>query len=178
MRMTGDQTPRVLVADAKTENRVSVVEALSSRGMLCLEAPDGVLAWTRFTAERPDLVLAASQLPGLPGLDLLNRVRDVSATPVVLQVPEGNFSAALLAIRRGATDVIPLPCDMDELPSRIQAALEFNPECSALNDAASVFAGGSTASHRVRDQLRALSGLRIPVLFAGEKGTGRDHAAL
>jgi DNA-binding NtrC family response regulator len=38
--------------------------------------------------------------------------------------------------------------------------------------------GRSTSSLRIREQIKALAGLRIPVLFFGEKGSGRDHAAL
>jgi DNA-binding NtrC family response regulator len=178
MTVAGDEAARVLVADAANENRGCLIEALSSCGILCLEASDGLTAWSRFTAERPDLVLAASELPGLPALDLLNRVRDVSSTPVVLQVPAGEFGAAVAAIRRGAADVIPLPCDPQELPSRIRAVIAASPNRPAQRDGLGLLIGRSAAARRLREQIRALAGLRIPVLLKGERGSGRDHLAL
>ncbi len=167
---------RVLVADPIRENRGMLVETLSSCGMSCIEAVDGVSAWRCFTADRPDLVLAALQLPGLTALDLLARIRDVSTTPFVVHAPAGEIPAAITAIRRGAADVIPFPCHADELSTRIKAALATNPERRRRTEAPESFAGRSQATSRIREQIRALAGLRIPVLFCGEKGTGRDHA--
>src|SRR3989442_7468704 len=176
MRITAEEPTRVLVADADRENRISLIDTLSSCGIFCVEATDGVSALSHFTAENPDLILAALQLPGLPALDLLNRVREVSTTPFVVQVPAGELAAAITAIRSGAADVIPLPCDAHELPVRIRAAIATDPDHRS-RDGLSAFAGRSSATTRIREQIRALAGLRIPVLFRGEKGSGRDHAA-
>jgi DNA-binding NtrC family response regulator len=174
----GYEPARVLVADAANENRGWLINALSSSGMLCLEATDGLTAWSHFTSERPDLVLTASELPGLPALDLLNRVRDISTTPVVVQVPVGELGVAVAAIRRGAADVIPLPCDIEDLPTRIRAVIAANPNHPTQTDALGLIVGHSAATRRLREQIRALAGLRIPVLLKGEHGSGRDHLAL
>jgi DNA-binding NtrC family response regulator len=169
---------RVLVADPERDNRALLVGSLSSNGIACMEVADGESAWTRFSAETPDLVLAALRLPGLTSLDLLNRVRDVSSIPFILQVPVGEFSAAVSAIRRGVSDVIPLPCDTNELTSRVQAAIAGNPNAFPHGATPTSFAGRSPAAMRIREQIRALAGLQVSVLFRGEEGSGRDHAAL
>src|SRR5688500_8853065 len=101
MQLSAEAPTRVLIADPISDNRLSLIDTLSSSGISCLEVADGVSAWTRFTSERPDLVLAALQLPGLPALELLTRIRDVSTTPFVVQVPAGEFAAAVSAIRQG-----------------------------------------------------------------------------
>jgi two-component system response regulator AtoC len=176
MQQISETPTRVLIADPIKDNRVSLIDTLSSSGIACLEVADGVAAWTRFTAERPDLVLASSQLTGLPALELLTRVRDVSTTPFVVQVPVGEFAAAVSAIRHGADDVIPLPCNGYDLPDRIWAAIATNPGRRS-QEGHLAFVGRSAASSRIREQIKALAGLRIPVLFFGEKGSGRDHAA-
>ena len=176
MQSLSDEATRVLVADPTRENRVSLVDILSSSGISCVEAADGVSAWTRFTSEKPDLILAALRLPGLTALDLLTRVRDVSTTPLIVQVPAGEFASALTAIRSGAADVIPFPCNAVELLARIRAALATNIRRSLPEEALSKFAGRSNAAARIREQMKALAGLRIPVLFRGEDGSGRDHA--
>lgn len=176
MQQTAEAPTRVLVADPISENRGALIDTLSSSGISCLEVADGVSAWTRFTAERPDLVLAALQLPGLPALELLTRIRNVSTTPFVVQVPAGEFAAAVSAIRQGADDVIPFPCNGHDLPHRIWAAIATNP-ARRFQERDVGYVGRSAASSRIREQIKALAGLRIPVLFFGEKGSGRDHAA-
>jgi DNA-binding NtrC family response regulator len=173
-----EQSTRVLVADPIRDNRVALIDILSSSGISCIEAADGLSAWQRFTNEKPDLVLASLQLPGIPALDLLNRVRDVSSTPFVVQVPAGAFAAAMQAMHGGASDVIPLPFDSAELPKRIRAAIATNSDGRSRDGTVSSFAGRSSVATRIREQIRALAGLRIPVLFSGEKGSGRDHTAL
>ena len=176
MQQAVEAPTRVLIADPVSDNRLSLIDTLSSSGISCLEVADGVSAWTRFTSERPDLVLAALQLPGLPALELLTRIRDVSTTPFVVQVPAGEFAAAVSAIRQGADDVIPFPCNGHDLPERIWAAIATNP--ARRSSAGEIgYVGRSAASSRIREQIKALAGLRIPVLFFGEKGSGRDHAA-
>jgi two-component system response regulator AtoC len=168
---------RVLVADPACENRASLVSSLTLSGISCVEAADGMSAWSRFTSEKPDLILAAFRLPGLPAIDLLTRVRDVSNTPFVIQVPAGEFAAAIAAIRNGAADVIPHPCDLGELSKRIRAAIASNPGSGTRTGDLNELTGRSLPAVRIREQIKALSGLRIAVLFRGEKGSGRDHAA-
>jgi DNA-binding NtrC family response regulator len=173
--VTAEQT-RVLVADPVRENRAALAQSLSLSGMSCLEVADGMSAWARFTTDNPDLVLAALQLPRLPALDLLTRIRDVSSTPFVIQVPAGEFTAVVTAIRNGAADVIPFPFDLQELPTRVRAAIANTPRDDREGDLTE-FTGRSAAAARVREQTRALAGLRIAVLIHGEKGSGRDHIA-
>lgn len=177
MQIAVEEPTRVLVADPIRENRVSLIDTLSSHGISCVEAADGMSAWSRFTADEPDLILAALKLPGLPALDLLTRVRDISTTPFVMQVPAGEFTAAITAIRSGAADVIPFPCNADELSGRIRAAIETNPHRRSRKGELRMFVGRGPTASRIREQIRALAGLRIPVLFRGETGSGRDHAA-
>ena len=177
MQSIADEQARVLVADPACENRALLVSSLSLSGISCLEAADGLAAWSRFTAEKPDLILAALRLPGLPAIDFLSRVRDVSTTPFIVHVPIGEFSAAITAIRNGAADVIPLPCDRGELSERIRAAIASNPASGVRDGGLNQLTGRSVAAVRIREQIKALSGLRIAVLFSGEKGSGRDHAA-
>ena len=87
----GRELSRVLVVDTVKENRLAVVHALSASGMRCVEAGDDASAWRRFSIDKPDLILAALRVPGLSVLDLVSRVRDVSATPVLVQVQAGNW---------------------------------------------------------------------------------------
>jgi DNA-binding NtrC family response regulator len=174
--VTHEQT-RVLVVDPMRENRAALAQSLSQSGMTCLEAADGMSAWTRFTTDNPDLVLAAFRLPGLPAIDLLNRVRDVSTTPFLIHVPAREFAAVLTAMRNGAADVIPYPFDLHELPTRLRAAIANHLLVDHREGDLHEFTGRSAAAVRIREQMKALAGLRISVLILGENGTGRDYAA-
>ena len=171
------QNARILIADPTKAHRLSLIEALSSDGISCVEAADGTRAWSCFRSSKPDLVLSALQLPGLSGLDLLARVREVSNVPFVIQVPLGAIPAAVEAVRNGAADVIPFPCELTDLTRRIKAFISATPSGLACDTKGNVFTGRSSEAVQIRARIDALAGLRIPVLFKGEKGAGRSYAA-
>ena len=72
---------------------------------------------------QPDLILLDLRLPGTSGFEVLQRVREVSAAPVVFLTASGREDDAVRALRKGADDYVTKPFSPPELLARIDAVL-------------------------------------------------------
>ncbi|MFZ5933269.1 response regulator transcription factor [Pseudomonas sp. HS6-2] len=86
----------------------------------CRNGLDGLEAAGR---QSFDVVLMDILLPGLNGLDALARLRQHSATPVILMSALGAEADRISGFQRGADDYLPKPFSMAELQVRIEAIL-------------------------------------------------------
>ena len=86
----------------------------------CQNGKDG-LALAR--GEGFDVVLMDILLPGMNGLDVLQHLREHSATPVILMSALGAEADRISGFRRGADDYLPKPFSVDELQVRVEAIL-------------------------------------------------------
>jgi len=115
---------RVLVVE--DDRTVSgVVEAyLIKAGLEPRVATDGLAAASEWQRWRPDLVVLDLMLPGLPGLDLLRRMRgDADATPVVVLSARGDPEDRIVGLELGADDYLVKPFSPRELVLRIEGLL-------------------------------------------------------
>jgi len=76
-----------------------------------------------FHVSRPDLVILDIGLPGLDGLEILERVRDLSDVPVLMLTGRSQPSERALGLRAGADDYMGKPFDGEELVARVDALL-------------------------------------------------------
>lgn len=77
---------RVLVIEDDAEVRLLIKLELE-RLFLVIEAPDGLAGWKLFQQEKPQCVLTDLALPGMNGLDLMDKIRnhpDLKETPIVV----------------------------------------------------------------------------------------------
>jgi DNA-binding NtrC family response regulator len=111
-------------------------------------------------------------MPGSSGLDLLKRIREVSTVPVILVSASGDVSAAVAAIKAGAEEFFRFPTDRERVIDRARALAGKARGASQL---ARRIVGESPSIRCVRDRVRALAPLQVPVLVSGEAGSGRDH---
>ena len=88
-----------------------------------LEAEDGLAALRQITAEAPGLVLLDVMMPGLDGWGTLRRIREESATPVIMLTARGDVPDRVQGLRMGADDYVAKPFDGRELVARVQAVL-------------------------------------------------------
>lgn len=185
----------VLVVDDKDMLRDSVGATLQRAGFTILAASDGASALELVTKRRPDAVVTDLKMPGLSGVELLEKIREFDDDlPVVLMTAYGAVETAVKAIKLGAYDYICKPFEGDELVIAVKRAIEharLKRENAVLRIAAASagmpgtsdrrgfdrIIGDSTPMRAVKEQVKAVAGSHGNVLICGESGTGKEVVA-
>jgi len=130
-----------------------------------------------------DLVFLDIGLPGMNGLDALERFR---GTPVVLITAHGTLENAVEAMRRGAFEYLVKPLRAEELPPLVEKALRrgaLEREVARLRreleerPGASPLRGATRAMQDVFKRVATVALSDAPVLLLGESGTGKELVA-
>lgn len=115
-------TTILLVEDAQDLARV-IQRELENAGYRTLHAPDGEQALAQFQAHQPDLVILDWMLPGMDGLAVLRRLREISPVPVLMLTARGEEADRVLGLEVGADDYLTKPVSLRELTVRVRALL-------------------------------------------------------
>jgi DNA-binding response OmpR family regulator len=115
--------PRVLVVDDEDAILDFVELGLKYEGFEVELARDGQGALTAVSSRRPDLILLDLNLPGLDGLDVCRRVRQVSDVPIIMLTARGDVDERVEGLEAGADDYLPKPFKFKELLARVRAVL-------------------------------------------------------
>ncbi|MCC6176396.1 MAG: response regulator transcription factor [Chloroflexi bacterium] len=119
----GERGPRVLVVDDE-ESILDFVElGLRYEGFDVEIARDGPSALEAVAARRPDLMILDLNLPGLDGMEVCRRVRQVSDVPIVMLTARGDVDERVEGLEAGADDYLPKPFKFKELLARVRAVL-------------------------------------------------------
>ncbi len=118
-----DLKPLVLLVEDETQMRTFVRLALTSHGHRVLEVETGQEALQQAAAHTPDLVLLDLGLPDIDGLEVTKRLREWSATPIVVISARGQERQKVEALDAGADDYVTKPFGSAELMARIRVAL-------------------------------------------------------
>ncbi len=179
---------RILVVEDDRMVRHALVEWLGIAGHDVTEAEDAEAALAEIRRAEPELVLSDIRMPGLSGLDLLERIRALDPDlPVILVTGHGDVPMAVSAMQRGAHDFVSKPYDPGHLAAIIARGLALRRMRAEL---ASLRGGGpgtgpiearligpSRVMEIVRRQALKLAPLPVDVLLVGETGTGKDVLA-
>jgi two-component system, NtrC family, nitrogen regulation response regulator NtrX len=175
---------RILVVDDEAEIRRSVRMILEYEGFEVLEAssgPDGVSIVER---ESPDLVFLDIKMPGMDGLDALQRIKTSNeALPVVIISGHGTVSTAVEATKAGAFDFIEKPLTTERVLVTIRNALDrtrLADENRSLKRAVEVrhqMVGESPGLRQVWDAIKRAAPTNATVLLLGESGVGKELVA-
>jgi DNA-binding NtrC family response regulator len=115
----------VLIVDDKEMMRDSVGATLERAGMRVLTAADGEAAAQMCAHSRPDAVVTDMRMPGMTGIELLERLRHVDdELPVILMTAFGTIETAVKAMKMGAFDYLTKPFEGDELVIAVKRAIE------------------------------------------------------
>jgi DNA-binding response OmpR family regulator len=114
---------RVLVIDDDDDIRALVATLLERAGITVRQAPNGREGLREFHSWRPDLVVLDVSMPELDGWNVLDRIRDMSAVPVLMLTARGDELERVRGLQAGADDYVVKPFGKQELVARIQALL-------------------------------------------------------
>ena len=116
---------RILVVDDEHLIRWSLEQSLMKQGYDVATAASGEDAIKQVHDEAPELVLLDIQLPGIDGLEVLQKIKEIDSEIIVVMVTAlGVLETAIKAMRLGAHDYINKPFNLDELSIIVKKALE------------------------------------------------------
>jgi DNA-binding NtrC family response regulator len=178
-------TGRILLVEDDEGHRETLRRHLSRSGHAVAAAETGEAALGAFSGIAPDLVLTDVRMPGMSGIDLLERLRNGdSATPVIVMTAFGDMHGAIDAMRKGAYDYLVKPLDLDQLDAVIGRCLHEmqitrtegarKQEPSVPDDA---LVGRDPRMIDIYKTIGAVADTRTPVLIRGETGTGKELIA-
>jgi two-component system, OmpR family, response regulator ChvI len=101
----------------------SVSIALQSEGFITRVYTDGASALKAFTDNMPDLGVFDIKMPQMDGMELLRRLREFSAMPVIFLTSKDDELDEALGLAMGADDYISKPFSQRLLLARIKAIL-------------------------------------------------------
>ncbi len=113
----------LLLVDDDTALSELLVDYLSTEGFKVEAAFDGPSALARCVDTVYDLIILDVMLPGLTGLEVLQKLRKTSTTPVLMLTARGDDVDRIVGLEIGADDYLPKPCNPRELVARIRAIL-------------------------------------------------------
>lgn len=135
-------------------------------------------------SDRPDLILLDIMLPGLNGIEVLKKIKQIDENlPVIILSAQGSIEVALEAVRSGAYDYFPKPIDAHRLEPSIKNAIrnyELVKELHSLKETVTAkysFDNIISADGKMQDVFRLVSKVLnndITVLIYGESGTGKE----
>jgi len=176
--------PRILVIDDEEGIRTSLKMALEYDGydvMLAASGDEGVKLVER---EAPDLVFLDIKMPGMDGLEVLQKLRHlVEVTPIVVISGHADISTAVEATRLGAFDFIEKPLATERVLVTVRNAVDTRrlktENKSFRRDAEKRYqiVGDSPALAAVRGAIHKASPTNATVLIWGESGVGKELVA-
>jgi DNA-binding NtrC family response regulator len=179
----------ILVVDDEVLIRETLSEFLSEEGFTVVACSSGEEALARAEEQRFDIVLCDVHLPGLNGLELLDRLQRISPETFVLLITAyATVENAVEAFQRGAHDYLMKPILLDEVLSKIRRLLahralylenqwlrrELNRNQRLENEQ---IIGKSSGMRQVLEMVRKVAPTPSTVLIVGESGTGKELIA-
>ena len=119
---------KVLIVDDDVKTVELVQLYLKRDGYKVLTAFNGNDALRIALENKPDLVVLDLMLPGMDGLDVCKRIREVSDIPVIMLTAKTTEEDRLMGLNLGADDYVAKPFSPRELAARVRAVLRRMPE--------------------------------------------------
>jgi len=178
----------ILVADDEESMRWVLSKALKKKGFSVDLARDGDEALRYIKTNTYDLAILDIKMPGLSGLELLDRVRELkSDLLVVIMTAEASMKNAVEAMKRGAYDYLTKPFDLDVIDAiieKVNRAREVTSQVTLLKEELKdryqlekTIIGNSPAMREIYKTIGKVAPSDVTVLVQGESGTGKELIA-
>ncbi len=185
--MTTALRPRILVVDDDRALLEALVQALESMGYEARGEFEPEQGLTRIGDWDPDAAIFDLKMPGMDGLELLQRTLLLQPElPVLLLTAHGTIETAVQAVQEGAYDFLEKPFDLTKIELTLHKALDYRgqkrryrllAETTARKGEFEGIVGESAAIRKVIDAVTAVAETDSTVLITGESGTGKELIA-
>jgi two-component system response regulator HydG len=177
----------ILVIDDDESMRDSCRQALARKAGRVEVAGDGLTGLKILEKEAFDLVLLDLKMPGLSGMEVLNRIKQEYPEVVVIVITGyATVESAVEAMKHGAYDFLPKPFTPDSLRAIVERALDkrelvlenilLRSELEA-SLGPEVIIGRSEPMSKIEELMRKVSPTDTTVLICGQSGTGKELVA-
>ncbi|MFZ7127056.1 MAG: sigma-54-dependent transcriptional regulator [Desulfobacterales bacterium] len=177
----------ILIVDDEKNYTAILSAVLGEEGFQTLSANSGQEALDILASDPVDLVLTDMKMPGMDGLELLERAKQVDPDlPVIMMTAHGTVDKAVEAMQKGANTFVLKPFENDRLVIHVKKAIEVYrviKENRQLRDAVESryrfenIIGKSKAMQEVFKTIRKVAPSSATVLIEGESGTGKELVA-
>jgi len=177
----------ILIVDDEQVVRDSLTHWFSEEGYAMEASGSAAEALSKLAAREFDLVIADIRMPGIDGMELLEKIRaEQLDTGVIMMTGYASVETAVRALKQGAFDYITKPFDPEDLSVVVRNALEQHrlkrenrllrqqiEQCHPPDE----LIGQSVVMGRVREQIETAAVVDSTVLIEGESGTGKELVA-
>jgi two-component system, NtrC family, nitrogen regulation response regulator NtrX len=177
----------IFIVDDEKNIRRTVRMVLEGEGFTVEEASSGEEALARLPEVAADVLLLDVQLPGISGLDTIERIsklKNQEAQPTIIMISgHATLADAVRATKAGAYDLIEKPLDRERLMVALRNALERRAMAReveglrAMAEERFEMVGRSAAITALFAQIAKVAPTRTRVLITGESGTGKELVA-
>jgi two-component system KDP operon response regulator KdpE len=121
-----DKDPLILIVDDEAQILRALKTILQSNHFRVLTASTGEQGLALAAAQSPDLIILDLALPDMDGMQVCERLREWTHTPVIILSVRESEKEKVAALDRGADDYLTKPFGIEELLARIRVALRHS----------------------------------------------------
>jgi two-component system response regulator AtoC len=177
---------KILIIDDDPKVAWILTEGLSSNYEF-VTAHDGIEGIQMVSTEKPGLILLDIKMPGMSGLEVLEKLNRLPNRPDVIMLSgHGETKNIVQSMHLGAAEFINKPFDVKEVEIHIQTVLEkgkLKQEVKTLKTELNTrnqygqFIGDSPKMIQVKNIIEQVADSELTVLIRGESGTGKEIVA-
>jgi two-component system nitrogen regulation response regulator GlnG len=176
---------KICVIDDDRSIRFVLEKALEKAEMQVISYASADSALKAIAQEEPAVVVTDIRMPGMDGLELLERInQQFPELPVIIMTAHSDLDSAVSAYKGGAFEYLPKPFDVDTAVALVTRALDVRTEQPSAavsleaRQAVPEIIGKAPAMQEVFRAIGRLSHSNATVLINGESGTGKELVAL
>jgi nitrogen regulation protein NR(I) len=175
---------KILLVEDDERIAESLTRVLTDEGYEVVHSRDGTQGLALASSGPCDLVITDFKMPGLSGMELLQRLRKARPRlPVIIMTAHGSTDTAIEATKLGAYDYLLKPFEIPEFLALVQNAVASGQrmlepvELGAVSPGRSSIVGQSRAMQTIYKEIGRIAAKPVAVLIRGETGTGKDLVA-
>ncbi|HVZ61452.1 MAG TPA: sigma-54 dependent transcriptional regulator [Terriglobales bacterium] len=174
----------ILIVDDETGIQRSLAGVLEDEGYKPAAVASAEECLALFATQKFDLILLDVWLPGMDGLETLQKIKSIEDSPEVIMISgHGTIETAVRATKLGAFDFLEKPLSLEKTLILVKNALEArrlrgeNRDLKQKQQPRSAIVGESIPMKALRQQIALMAPTNGRVLIYGESGTGKELAA-